>query len=1453
MLNPGDRFGDYTVVRLLGKGGMGAVYLLENANGAQVAAKILDPASAGDHETRRRFVREAELALGVKHLNLVETYDVGEDPDTGLCYILMEYVPGGSLADRLRKGPLSINEAISIVYQIASVLELARQKGIVHRDIKPANIMFDAEGTPKLADLGIARGGLAGTETTTVTQTGMMIGTPAYMAPEQMLDAHHVDSRADIYSLGIVFYEMLAGQRPNPTDTVVQLMAKAVAGEPIPDVRTMRPEVSAAVAELVSLMCAMKADERVATPREVTTALSQIAHGREVTIRRKAPNAVRTASAANGRKAVAVWGGALAVAAVVAVGVWCFVGGRTKSQTRATSQSTVVTNTLAKADGATAALSDHRVIVKSIAQKNVAETSLVENGGQVSAGVSKSDESAGSETADLKRETQEAIGALFPGWKVSGGAPGKNGEGDSNVAFRQQWRGRPNVLSTRPASRDQPCVFSRNFLVSGRHPLLVVEVASQNADADFLLSIFVNRKRLVFGPRLVCTPDEAPYERIVLPLSEWRGKEIELSVSHCSNGVPPDFAFWGRLEVVEGSGCEMAGAQGVSGVTVFPRVDAKFMNWASRVPWAYSVRNPGSNWKSLDFDDSKWNRTKKALGCGVKDVMTVSENWTEPRIWLRRKFFWHACDPVYKAMFDMRWDQDAEIFLNGDLIMRRTGWRNKWTWCAVNAELFRKSLRQGENCLSVTLRGDPPNFFDCGLSIETRTGKPSEKVGETDERGRTDWIERPARLHQGAEILVGYCPRWPKPEAYFRGVAPSAKVRYLENGELASCDLSNVSLAFMYSCSSADYGLEAYNVRRFLQRGVNVIFVAHTPNDVREMLLYSYGMRYVPAAVGAKLEGVCPGLIGQPIQWTVSGMGRILNDCSSWQKMISGTGAEQDVAMAMRPCGSGRLIFLSSSRSEDGLAQFTGRSWWHRVLRGCGIPTKDGVAADGGRNQAEIGVESLNEPDSTRRDQKAVDALFPGWSISGNRPQTPSDGELVAGSILSYRGRENVFLTHPADDKAPAVLSRTLKLGQRHPVLLMEVASAGQDADFLLTVKVNGRSVFAPRVICTPDMRPYERLTVPLSKWRGKKVKVEVEHSANGWYYEHAFWSKLEVAEGDGKEILGPVGVVRTEVFPRANPSSSRWKKRTPWLYVTEAPAADWKDCGFDDRKWKRTVKAFGDDRPPAHMSVAQSWKSDRIWMRRKFDWNGPTDIYKVELDLYYDQDAEIFLNGREVARRDGWNTDWVPQCIDSHAFAGALRRGENVLAVTLKGNSGGSYFDCGLSIETPDGDAEVAIPGQSSIDPKKLYHDDTTKAVQKTLNVLFPGWKTSANRARNKGTSSVVGFVADYRGKKDLVCTLPPSEDEPVSISRRMRLPSGHPALRLSVCKNMTYQADFLLQVLVGGKKVHEETVNDGKWHEPVVDLSAWAGRDAKIEIRQCQLRDNAWGRAYWSKIAVE
>jgi serine/threonine-protein kinase len=135
---------------------------------------------------------------------------------------------------------------------------------VIHRDIKPDNILFAADGTPKLADLGVAKF-VDDATVTMVTRAGMIVGTPAYMAPEQMMDSHSIDARADIYSLGVVLYEMLTNKRPNDGSTVMGMLAKAIRGEPLPDVRTMRPEVSAAVAYVLSLMCAPKPEDRPKT------------------------------------------------------------------------------------------------------------------------------------------------------------------------------------------------------------------------------------------------------------------------------------------------------------------------------------------------------------------------------------------------------------------------------------------------------------------------------------------------------------------------------------------------------------------------------------------------------------------------------------------------------------------------------------------------------------------------------------------------------------------------------------------------------------------------------------------------------------------------------------------------------------------------------------------------------------------------------------------------------------------------------------------------------------------------------------------------------------------------------------------------------------------------------------------------------------------------------------
>ena len=264
----GDMFGDCIVERPIGKGGLGFVYLVRGPNNERYALKTLCT-GAGETapECKQRFAQEANLMMTMRHRNLVRVYDAGEDAERSICYILMEYMPGGTLKDRIvNHGAMPVADAISIATQIADALSMAHAHGVIHRDVKPDNILFAANGMPKLSDLGVAKL-LGRTSDGTHTMQGVIIGTPAYMAPEQIIDSSHIDERADIYSLGVALYEMLTGKRPNEGSTVMGMLAKAVKGDPLPDVRTMRPEVSASVAYVLSLMCAPKPENRPVTSR----------------------------------------------------------------------------------------------------------------------------------------------------------------------------------------------------------------------------------------------------------------------------------------------------------------------------------------------------------------------------------------------------------------------------------------------------------------------------------------------------------------------------------------------------------------------------------------------------------------------------------------------------------------------------------------------------------------------------------------------------------------------------------------------------------------------------------------------------------------------------------------------------------------------------------------------------------------------------------------------------------------------------------------------------------------------------------------------------------------------------------------------------------------------------------------------------------------------------------
>ena len=320
-LQPGDSFGDYRVVKLLGRGGMGAVYLVTlPSSGASYALKVMAPPDDdARHEWRMRFAREADFAMAIRHKNLISVYDVGEDPDTGLCYIIMDYVPGGTLSSRLaRAGKLGVHEAVGIAVQVANVLDVAHKAGVVHRDVKPDNIMFNEDGVPKLADLGIAKFTREKESDSTVTKTGVIIGTPAYMSPEQLMDSHNVDARADIYSLGVVLYEMLTGARPHADSSMVELLSKAIQGEELPNVLTVRPDVPDAVAYALSKMVSLNVEARPQTAADAAKLLTDAITGRLAVRRRKTSSRLRVAKTSL-RRAVPWALGVLGMASAFAI------------------------------------------------------------------------------------------------------------------------------------------------------------------------------------------------------------------------------------------------------------------------------------------------------------------------------------------------------------------------------------------------------------------------------------------------------------------------------------------------------------------------------------------------------------------------------------------------------------------------------------------------------------------------------------------------------------------------------------------------------------------------------------------------------------------------------------------------------------------------------------------------------------------------------------------------------------------------------------------------------------------------------------------------------------------------------------------------------------------------------------------------------------------------------
>jgi predicted Ser/Thr protein kinase len=262
--------GRYRITRLLGEGGMGSVYLADQLSiGRRVAIKVLHGQYARDEEFITRFRREAQSAAALNHHRVVVIYEFGQ-AENGSLFIAMEYVAGHTLKELIQQGPLPLGYAVRLGLQIAEGLHAAHRAGVIHRDVKPENIMVREGGEIKLMDFGIARMQDAQAHTR-LTRTGLIVGTPEYMAPEQ-IEGTEVTAQTDLYAWGIVMYEMLKGETPFTSPTPAKVLVSHLQQKP-PPLRPTRRDVPEAVERVVLQALAKDPRDRQRHMGEVITAL----------------------------------------------------------------------------------------------------------------------------------------------------------------------------------------------------------------------------------------------------------------------------------------------------------------------------------------------------------------------------------------------------------------------------------------------------------------------------------------------------------------------------------------------------------------------------------------------------------------------------------------------------------------------------------------------------------------------------------------------------------------------------------------------------------------------------------------------------------------------------------------------------------------------------------------------------------------------------------------------------------------------------------------------------------------------------------------------------------------------------------------------------------------------------------------------------------------------------
>jgi serine/threonine-protein kinase len=264
--------GDFQLLRRIGSGGMGEVYLAQQKSlKRHVALKVLRQDATPDETAVKRFIVEAEAAAKLTHANIVQIYAFSQQD--GLNYMALEYVRGMNLRDYVtKKGPVSARVAVKLMDQVAAALHHASEMGVVHRDIKPDNIMLTRKGEVKVADFGLAR--LRSDKPVNLTQPGITMGTPMYMSPEQVEDKA-TDARSDLYSFGVTSYYMLAGQPPYRGETAMAVAVQHLKGNPEP-LAQLRPDLPAELCRIVHKLMARDPDQRYETGRQVSRDLQKL-------------------------------------------------------------------------------------------------------------------------------------------------------------------------------------------------------------------------------------------------------------------------------------------------------------------------------------------------------------------------------------------------------------------------------------------------------------------------------------------------------------------------------------------------------------------------------------------------------------------------------------------------------------------------------------------------------------------------------------------------------------------------------------------------------------------------------------------------------------------------------------------------------------------------------------------------------------------------------------------------------------------------------------------------------------------------------------------------------------------------------------------------------------------------------------------------------------------------